>query len=441
MNAMTAIEIVHDNVQPQLIQEEEPEMTPVVSKEMNKLPSKYTKQSHLLFWFLNELAQKGAINTEKYNELLEYTMIFNPDVAAQATLYEKFEQESANVAKAIKSQLRERKQSEKKTLTKKPKAEKSEANGVVKRGRKKTPVCVVSDNQNDIIADLVKLANEDVEAVVNGTTIPSSVVTAEKASTETSKPKRKYVRKAGVTVSVVPVTEEGIVSDEVKPKRKYVRKNPTSSPEAVASEAVVSEAVVSEAVVSEAVVSEAVVEQVKPKRKYVRKSPVSSPKSTPSATVVEVSVAIPAIAPAVVEEPIVVPAVVAEEVKPKRKYVRKTPVSSPKSTPSTPIVEVSVAVPAIAPVVVEEPAITPVIEESVVKPVVVAESELSMESFVEEQEDEDEDMETLILSQFISNGQVTHLIDPKTNELYDLEGNELVGVYDPITKKINPIAE
>ena len=354
-----------------------------ISKEMKKMPAKYIKQSHLLFWFLNELQQKGAITPEKYTELLEYTMIFNTDVIAQVQLYEHFEQESADVAKAIKSQIRERKQSDKtikKTMTQ---------DGVgAKRGRKKTPVRVVSDNQNDLIADLVKLANEDVDVATN---------------VECPKPKHKYVRKNPTHLSIAPI--EADVAD-VKPKRKYVRKSPVSSPKTSQPIEVAAETVI-------------VTEPITP----ITTDP-SHIISTPEV-------------------------IVAEKVNnPKRKYVRKSPVNSPKT------MDISTAGISILP---EEPVVVPITE---VAPVVKEEethvannttsnvSELNMESFENEDPpreegeilDDDVECETLVLSQFISNGRVSHLIDPVTNELYDLEGNELVGIYDPITKTIKDIS-
>ena len=414
MNAIAknVSEIVHDNEIVNAVDEPQEQLN--ISKEMKKMPAKYIKQSHLLFLFLNELQQKGAITTEKYTELLEYTMIFNTDVIAQVQLYEHFEQESANVAKAIKSQIRERKQCGK--TTKKSITQDGDVI-VAKRGRKKTPVRVVSDNQNDLIADLVKLANEDVDVVV---------------ATNAESP---------------------------KPKRKYVRKNPTSSLVDVAAGASVAPI--------EADVAD--VADVKPKRNYVRKSPVSSPKTSQpievaaeTVIVAEPTTSIVTTAPvadaaAVTDIAPTPEVIVTEEVKkPKRKYVRKSPVSSPKtSDTATAVISILpeepavVLIPEVALVVKEE---TPVADDTPLNEVAV-ESELTMESFdnedsereegeISDQEEEEDDVEceTLVLSQFISNGCVSHLIDPATNELYDLKGNELVGIYDPITKTIKAIS-
>ena len=459
MNAIAknVTEIVHDNEIVNAVDEQHEQFN--ISKEMKKMPAKYIKQSHLLFWFLNELHQKGAMTTEKYTELLEHTMIFNTDVTAQVQLYEHFEQESANVAKVIKSQMRERKQSGKTTKKSMP----QDGDVIVaKRGRKKTPVRVVSDNQNDLIADLVKLANEDVDVVVA-------------TNAESPKPKRKYVRK-NPTSSPVEVAAGALVAPieadvaDVKPKRNYVRKSPVSSPktsqpiEVAAETVIVAEPTTSIVTTAAAVADiapapEEVTEEVnKVKRKYVRKNPISSPKTSPP-----IEISAPPASTVIITEPTtyIVTAVTAptpevtEEVnKVKRKYVRKSPVSSPKTSDTAS---------AVISILSEEPVVVPIPEVTVVvnkeTPVVVVEtqlnaveSELSMESFeneesereegeISDQEEEEEDVEceTLVLSQFISNGGVSHLIDPATNELYDLEGNELVGIYDPITKTIKDI--
>ena len=221
------------------------------------LSAKYSKFLVFGHWFIN-LLKNDDMDSALIETLRNKLTLFG-DIAEQSSFVQGFLDDIRISTKDMKATIRNHNKINKKILKAKsvvdPNVEKP------KRGRKKKEVTVVNDFRQNIVDEMVALANGNqpstprMEESTDSNELATEPVKAEK-------PKRKYVRKAKSTDSAeevkAPEPEPEPVVEE-KPKRKYVRK--TKSTDSVET--------------TESI--ESVKSEEKPKRKYNRKPKQAEP--------------------------------------------------------------------------------------------------------------------------------------------------------------------
>jgi hypothetical protein len=161
------------------------------TKKPKKLSAKYEKFIVFGYWFIEQLKQQ---NIEVDESVLHQQLTMFSSVEEQTQYFESFFEQLKTSTKSMKALVKEHN----KPPAKAKKAKKEPAAKKTNGRKKKTPE-VINDKQEELVAELVAAAQNELP-----TELPTEV------PTEVEKPKRKYSRKPKATVS-----EETIVANVV----------------------------------------------------------------------------------------------------------------------------------------------------------------------------------------------------------------------------------
>ena len=348
------------------------------------LSGKYSKFQVFGYWFIQQMSNGDAITVEKMYETLK---LFS-SVEEQSEYFQLYLDETKIATKNMKAEIKKQK-SPKDKKTKKSTND-SEVKDPVKRGRRKKEVAVVCNFRDDLVSEMVGLANgrpvaitaipneeanevaQEIAQVIVNDAVANAVIKETDIKVKSKKNTSKKVEDTNTETDAVEV-----------PKRKYSRKTKDATVAPV-------EPVEQVAPVAPVAPVEPSVKKMKALEKVKSVFGFASVEATEP--IVTVEVAEPVVA---VEAPI------------KRKYSRK-----PKDATIVPI-EVAVEAP---------------VEVAVEAAVEVATQE-------EDEEEEEEEDEAINCVAMTIDG-VKYAVDYENETVYDYKTQEEIGVYHTDTKTI-----
>lgn len=390
-----------------------------------KLPAKTDRLLSFGFWFSQRLFDNGLIpnDLDSKNKTFQTLSMFD-SLDAQNALFDSFESQSNANKKAMRLTITSFHKPPKIAKSTKSKSKPYTTNSETKRGRKKNSLLVVVDNHDELISQLVRVANSG-EPRFPRTPPPFTEGGAELEAEPVTEPVTQVVTS---TETVVPAKAKS-----KEPKEPKVKVTKTKAVKDVAVEQVAPVVVEQPVVVVEqpVVMVESVapvVVETQPKKKAAAKKAV---KEVVVAPVVE------PVVPAAVET-VVAPVVV--ETQPKKKAAKKAPTSEEKSeakseAKSEEKPKSKSKAKSSLPVTVPEPSLpTPSIPSS------SSSSSSSDEGGglggdLGSPLDMGPPLEDVHAREFIFQGK-TFLIDSDNNDIYDFDTQDLLGNFDP---KLNSI--
>ena len=339
-----------------------------------KLPAKMERNMIFGYWFANMLFSGNFIDNSIITIMYDKLRIYE-SLENQTDLYMKFESELNATQKTLRKLIADYHKPPKATRASKKSASTSDDPVVAqKKGRKKKTTEVVTDNNDDFITQLVAVANSRNDAINDTNVVTTEIVTT------TTNPKKKSIAKPVESVSVS--FPETVQSVKVTQNIIINPLNSTGVPENNIPK------ITETADVLVAVSEKKPRKKAEPKAKPTTNEPITNEATTNEPTTNE---------PNAKTEP--------QVKEPKAKAEPKA--KEPKAKEN----------------VVEAP-----IEATMVSEAIVA-------LMPEVQDNEDDNDEEIHAREFIYNGK-QYLIDENTNDIYDFETQDLIGVYDPNTKII-----
>ena len=302
-----------------------------------KLPAKTDRLLSFGFWFSQRLFDNGLIpnDLDSKNKTFQTLSMFD-SLDAQNALFDSFESQSNANKKAMRLTITAFHKPPKIAKSTKSKSKPYTTNSETKRGRKKNAVIVVVDNHDELISQLVRVANSGDSS------------SGEPRFPRTPPPCTEGGAEGGAELEAEPLTEpvtlpvtstESVVAAKAKSKEPKEPKAKVPKTKAVKEVAVepVAPVVVEQPVVMIESVAPVVVEPVapvvvetQPKKKAAAKKAVKEVVVAPVVEPVVAPIAVEpvvetVIAPVAVETPVVV------ETQPKKKSAKKAPTSEEKS--------------------------------------------------------------------------------------------------------------
>ena len=384
-----------------------------------KLPAKTDRLLSFGFWFSQRLFDNGLIpnDLDSKNKTFQTLSMFD-SLDAQNALFDSFESQSNANKKAMRLTITAFHKPPKIAKSTKSKSKPYTTNSETKRGRKKNAVIVVVDNHDELISQLVRVANEGSgsgEPRFPRTPPPFTEGGAEGGAELEAEPVTEPVTQVVTSTETVVATK----ANSKEPKEPKAKVTKTKAVKDVAVEPVAPVVVeqpvvmVEQPVVMVESVAPVVVE-TQPKKKAAAKKAVKE--------AVVVPVVEPVVAPAAVESA-VAPVVV--ESQPKKKAAKKAPTSEEKSEAKSEEKPKSKSkAKSSLPVTVPEPSLpTPSIPEP----------SIPSSSSSEEGGGLGGDLGSPLdvhAREFIFQGK-TFLIDSDNNDIYDFDTQDLLGNFDP----------
>jgi len=397
-----------ENIIMECVEVEVAQLNDTISKRVAKpkLPAKLERNMIFGYWFANMLFSGNFIDnsiiTIMYDKLRIYESLEN-----QTDLYMKFESEFNATQKTLRKSIADYHKPPKATRASKKSASTSDDQVVAqKKGRKKKTTEVVTDNNDDFITQLVAVANSRNDAINDTNVVTTEIVTT------TTNLKKKSIAKPVEPVSVS--SPETVQSVKVTPNIIINPLNSTGVPENNIPK------------ITETVDVLVAVSEKKPRKK-------AEPKAKPTTNE-------PTTNEPTTNEPKVKEPKAKSEPKAKEPKVKEPKVKEPKAKAEPKVKEPKVKEPkAKSEPKVKEPKAKsePKAKENVVEAPIETTmvSEAIVDLMPEVQDNEDDNDEEIHAREFIYNGK-QYLIDENTNDIYDFETQDLIGVYDPNTKII-----
>ena len=405
-----------------------------------KLPAKMDKLLLFGFWFSQRLFDNGLIpnDLDSKNKVFQTLSMFD-SLDAQTALFDSFESQSNATKKAMRLIIT--------AFHKPPKISKSTkskpnttnpTNPETKRGRKKNSLLVVVDNHDELISQLVRVANEgdssSGEPRFPRTPPPFTEGGAELEAEPLTEPVTLLVTSTE-TVVAAKANSKSKSKEPKEPKEPKAKVTKTKAVKEVAVEPVAPVVVEQPVVMVEPVAP--VVGETQPKKKAAAKKAVKevvvAPVVEPVVPAAVEPVVESVVAPVAVETPVVV------ETQPKKKAAKKAPTSEEKSEAKSEEKPKSKSkAKSSLPVTVPEPSLpTPSIPSSSSSSSSSDEggglggnpgSPLDMGPPLDLEE-------AVHAREFIFQGK-TFLIDSDNNDIYDFDTQDLLGNFDPILNSI-----